>query len=206
MAEPHDEPQIEFWFDFGSNYSYLAMMRIEALAKAAGVRVLPRPFLLGPIFKTLGWNTSPFNLQKRKGEYVWRDMERQCAKYGIPFQRPTSFPRRALLPMRLAVLAADEPWQLEFCRRIMQRNFADDCDIDEASLVTQVLEELGQIALLWIATANSHEAKAMLRAQTEEAERRGIFGAPTFFVNGDMYWGNDRLEDALAALQVPSRP
>lgn len=199
MTTARDPASIEFWFDFGSNYSYLAMMRIEALAAAAGARIELKPFLLGPIFKSLGWETSPFNLQQRKGEYTWRDMERQCLKYGVPYQRPTSFPRRALLPMRVAAVAAGEPWQLQFCRRIMQRNFAHDCDIDHVGIVGEVLEELGQVAALWIAMAQSHHAKAQLRLHTDEAARRGIFGAPTFFVRDDMFWGNDRLDDAIAA-------
>ncbi|MDM5181206.1 DsbA family protein, partial [Massilia sp. DJPM01] len=77
---PDNDPQLAFWFDFGSNYSYLSTMRIEALAAAQGVRVLWKPFLLGPVFKSFGWNTSPFVLQKEKGAYVWRDMQRQCDK------------------------------------------------------------------------------------------------------------------------------
>ena len=193
-------PRIEFWFDFGSNYSYLAMMRIHALAAPAGVQVILRPFLLGPIFKSLGWETSPFVLQKLKGDYTWRDMERQCAKYGLAWQHPTTFPRRALLPARLAVVAASEPWLPEFCRRIMQANFAQDADIEDIAVVSTILTRLGQIPDLWIAMANSHQAKALLRAQTDEAAQRGIFGAPTFFVNGEMYWGNDRLDDAIASV------
>ncbi|RZA32377.1 MAG: 2-hydroxychromene-2-carboxylate isomerase, partial [Lysobacteraceae bacterium] len=95
-------PPIEFWFEFGSNYSYLSLMRIEALAERAGVPLHWKPFLLGPIFRELGWQSSPFAEQKEKGEYVWRDMARRAAKYGIPFTRPSSFPRRAVLPMRVA--------------------------------------------------------------------------------------------------------
>src|ERR1700761_7159307 len=80
-AAPIPAPPIEFWFEFGSNYSYLSAMRIESAAAARGVRVLWKPFLLGPIFKQLGWDTSPFVLQKEKGAYAFKDMERQCRKY-----------------------------------------------------------------------------------------------------------------------------
>ena len=203
MATPRATRRIEFWFDFGSNYSYLAMMRIERLSASAGVQVELRPFLLGPIFKSFGWDTSPFVLQKLKGEYTWRDMERQCEKYGLKWQRPTMFPRRALLPARLAVIAAGEPWLFEFCRRIMQRNFGRDEDIDNVAVVAEVLQQLGQMPDLWIAMANSHQAKSLLRTQTEEAAQRGIFGAPTFFVHDEMYWGNDRLDDAIASITSP---
>lgn len=191
---------IEFWFDMGSNYSYIAMMRIDALAHRAGARVILKPFLLGPIFKTLGWDTSPFNLQKLKGDYMWLDMERQCAKYTIAWRKPSIFPRRALLPMRLAIAAAGEPWVPDFCRSIMERNFAFDTDIDDDSQVAAVLDELGVTPGPWIEKAQSERAKALLREQTDAALARGIFGAPMFFAGGDMYWGNDRLEDALAAL------
>lgn len=201
MSEPGAPDTIEFWFDLGSNYSYLSMMRIDALAAATGVRIVLKPFLLGPIFKSFGWDTSPFNLQKLKGEYTWRDMERQCRKYGIAWKRPSDFPRRALLPSRVAALACQEAWALAFCRRIMQLNFADDRDIDNVDAVTAALEASGADATGWLARAQSEEGKLVLRQHTEEAQRRGIFGAPMFFAGDEMYWGNDRLEDALAALK-----
>ncbi|NHZ32284.1 2-hydroxychromene-2-carboxylate isomerase [Massilia rubra] len=192
----HD-PQIAFWFDFGSNYSYLATMRIEALAAARGVRVLWKPFLLGPIFKASGWSSSPFVLQKEKGAYVWRDMQRQCDKYGLPWTQPSAFPRRALLPLRVALLGAGEPWIGAFCRHIMHANFALDREIDDPALVGEVLAALGLDASALLAAANTEQNKLALRAQGEQAVRRGIFGAPMFFAGDDMFWGNDRLEDAI---------
>ncbi|MDQ1922951.1 2-hydroxychromene-2-carboxylate isomerase [Massilia pseudoviolaceinigra] len=193
-----NDPQIEFWFDFGSNYSYLSTMRIEALAAAQGVRVRWKPFLLGPVFKTLGWSTSPFVLQKEKGTYVWRDMQRQCDKYGLPWTQPGTFPRRALLPLRVALLGAGEAWIGAFCRRIMQCNFVEDREIDDAALVGEVLTALGLDADALIAGAGTDANKLAMRAQGEQAMRRGVFGAPMFFAGDEMFWGNDRLEDALA--------
>lgn len=191
-------PVLDFWFDFGSNYSYLSVMRIEGAARAAGVVVHWRPFLLGPIFRSLGWETSPFVLQKQKGEYVWRDMARQCRKHGLAWQRPSTFPRSAVLAHRLALLGAREPWIGAFCRAVMQRNFAFDLDIDSADAVRAVLAPLGLPADALIAQASAEETKLRLRRQTEEAAALGIFGAPTFFADGEMFWGNDRLDDALA--------
>ncbi|SMG61394.1 2-hydroxychromene-2-carboxylate isomerase [Paraburkholderia susongensis] len=188
---------IEFWFDFGSNYSYLSMMRIEALAAARGARILWRPFLLGPVFRKLGFDNSPFVLQKEKGAYVWKDMERQCRKYGIALTRPSTFPRAALLAMRVALLGAHEPWIGAYCRKIMQLNFADDRDIGSIDVVSEALDALGLPAQHLIADAQSDANKLRLREQTEAAIAKGIFGAPTFFVGGEMFWGNDRLEDAL---------
>lgn len=190
-------PVIDFWFEFGSNYSYLSVMRIEQDAARAGVRVRWQPFLLGPIFQTLGWSTSPFVLQKAKGDYVWLDMERQCRKYELPWKKPDSFPRSAILPLRVAVLAAEQSWMAEYCRRIMQMNFAHDRDIDNREVVTAVLDDMGLPAADIIAQALSDENKLKLRKQTELAMSKGIFGAPTFFVGEQMFWGNDRLDDAL---------
>jgi len=86
-------PALQLWFEFASTYSYPAVQRIEALADGPGVGVEWKPFLLGPVFKNQGWNDSPFNLYPAKGRYMWRDLERLCAKYGLPFRRPSVFPR-----------------------------------------------------------------------------------------------------------------
>jgi 2-hydroxychromene-2-carboxylate isomerase len=189
---------IEFWFDFGSNYSYLSMMRIRRLAATAGVRVELQPFMLGPIFKTLGWETSPFVLQTMKGNYVWQDMRRQCLKYGLRWQRPSVFPRNALLAARVALLGEGEPWVMDFCEQVMLANFADDREIGEPAVIADILDSLGLDSAAIIAAAGMDASKAALRRRTADALARGIFGAPMFFVGDEMFWGNDRLEDALA--------
>jgi 2-hydroxychromene-2-carboxylate isomerase len=189
---------IEFWFEFASNYSYLSVMRIEHEAARQGVSVKWRPFLLGPIFKSFGWSTSPFVLQPWKTEYVWRDMARQCRKYGLRWQRPSTFPRATLLPARVALLGAERPWMAEYCRQIMHMNFAADRDISGAECVREVLAGLSLPAQDLLAEAEAEPNKRRLREQTETAKARGIFGAPTFFVGEEMFWGNDRLDDALA--------
>lgn len=189
---------IECWFEFGSNYSYLSVMRIEDEAARRGVPICWKPFLLGPIFRSFGWNTSPFVLQQAKGDYVWKDMARQCRKYNLPWQQPSAFPRSALLPLRVALLGADQPWMGAYCRRIMSINFAEDRDIDAPEVVTVVLLQLGLPAQQILDEAQSESNKLKLRQQTESAQAQGIFGAPTFFVRGEMFWGDDRLDDALA--------
>ena len=190
--------EIEFWFEFGSNYCYLSVMRIEDSAARRGVAVKWKPFLLGPIFKSFGWDSSPFVVQKEKGEYMWQDMARQCSKYGLPWTRPSTFPRIALLPMRVALLGAEHPWMADYCRMTMMLNFAEDQDINAPEQVAGVLNELGLPAAKIIAEAQGEPNKLLLRQQTESARARGIFGAPTFFVGKEMFWGNDRLDDALA--------
>jgi 2-hydroxychromene-2-carboxylate isomerase len=188
---------LEFWFDFASNYSYLSVMRVEQTAARLGVIVQWRPFLLGPIFKSFGWSTSPFVLQPWKSDYVWRDMARQCRKYGLPWTRPTTFPRSSLLPARVALVGADKPWMGEYCRRVMQLNFAADRNIDSAAALSEVLAQLGLAAQDIVAEAQGAANKLRLRDQTELARTKGVFGAPTFFVGEEMFWGNDRLDDAL---------
>jgi len=197
---PHEltkAARIEFWFDFGSNYSYPAVMRIDELIADSEVSVVWRPFLLGPIFRSFGWETSPFVLQKEKGGYVWRDMERQCTKYRLPWKRPSNFPRRAILPMRVAILGSNEPWISAYNKQIMHMNFAEDRDVEAPELVGEVLQGLGLPASEILRAAQTDENKLRLREQTETARTRGVFGAPTFFVGEEMFWGNDRLEDAL---------
>ncbi|MDB5812077.1 MAG: 2-hydroxychromene-2-carboxylate isomerase family protein [Betaproteobacteria bacterium] len=197
MPLTDERREIEFWFDFASNYSYLSVMRIEDAAAATGATVVWRPFLLGPIFKSFGWDNSPFVLQHEKGDYMWKDMARECRKYGLPWNRPSTFPRVSTLPARVAIVAAETPWIGEFCRRIMLLNFASDRDINSQEAVAEVLSNLGLPALQILDEAQSETNKPRLRQQTETAKAKRIFGAPTFFVNGEMFWGNDRLNDAL---------
>ncbi|MEJ0019554.1 MAG: 2-hydroxychromene-2-carboxylate isomerase [Acetobacteraceae bacterium] len=192
-----DPQDLEFWFEFGSNYSYLSVMRIEDAARRHGVRIVWRPFLLGPIFHALGMTTSPFIAQQEKGAYVWQDMARQCRKYGLRWTRPSTFPRVAVLPVRVALLGAGQPWMGAFCRRVMELNFVHDQDIAQAGCIAPVLADLGLPAAEILADAQSEPVKLQLREQTGQARSRGIFGAPTFFVGDEMFWGNDRLDDAL---------
>lgn len=191
-------PHLEFWFEFGSTYTYPAAMRIAPLAEAAGVAVDWKPFLLGPIFRDLGWSDSPFNLQPAKGRYMWRDLERTCAALSIPFVRPAKFPRNGLLAARVACWFDSEPWMAEFAQAVFRANFAEDREISDPEVVLACLNGLGLDGSRLLAQAQTDESKAKLRAQTERAKNLGIFGAPTFLVGEEMFWGNDRLEQALA--------
>jgi 2-hydroxychromene-2-carboxylate isomerase len=187
--------RVEFWYEFASTYSYPAAARIERLANAAGVEVAWRAFLLGPIFQRQGWNDSPFNIYPVKGRYMWRDLERICAREGLPFARPSRFPRNGLMAARIA--AAADPWCAEFTRRVYHANFAEDREISEPTVLAAILDAIGEPSADVLAHAQSDEAKQRLRAQTDEAAVIGIFGAPSFVVDGELFWGNDRLEQAI---------
>ncbi len=191
----------EFWFEFASTYSYPAVARIEAEAAAAAVIVEWRPFLLGPIFKAQGWNDSPFNLYPAKGRYMWRDLERICAGMNLPFRRPTIFPQNGLLAARVATFAsldAQALWGPAFTRAVFTANFAEGRDISRRETIAECLAAAGQPAGEVLERAAQPEVKARLRQAIEEAMGLGIFGAPSFTIGDEMFWGNDRLEAALA--------
>ena len=192
---------LEFWFDFASTYSYVAAMRIEVLCRSAGVALAWRPFLLGPIFARQGWNDSHFNIYPVRGAYMWRDLERLTAKFGLPWRRPSVFPRITTLAARVACAVADEPWAGAFIRRCFVANFGEDRDIGEEAVVRDVLRELGHDdgAVLALALDDAH--RGMLRANTDSATERGIFGAPDCIVAGELFWGEETLEDAIAWAQ-----
>ncbi len=191
-------PVLDFWFDFASTYSYPAAMRIAPLARAAGVRVRFRPFLLGPIFKAQGWTTSPFNLYPAKGGNMWRDLERLCADLHLTFRRPDPFPQNSLLAARVALAGLDNGWGEDFCRAVFHAEFADGRRIDDDAAISDVLDGLQVDPRPALAAARSDEIKARLREETDAAQRLGLFGAPSFTcADGELFWGNDRLERAL---------
>src|SRR5882762_3402801 len=129
---------VDFWFDFASTYSYVSAMRIAPLAQAGDVRVRFRPFLLGPIFKAQGWTTSPFNLYPAKGRHMWRDLERLCAEFDVPFRRPDPFPQSSLLVARVALIRLEQGWGEEFCRA----EFGEGRRIDDAAVIADLLAAL----------------------------------------------------------------
>jgi len=189
---------VDFWFEFASTYSYPAAMRVERLAAAARVAVRWRPFLLGPIFGAQGWNDSPFNIYPVKGKYMWRDLERICARETLPLTLPpVRFPQNGLKAARLTMVGAREGWAPAFVRAVYTANFAERKDITDDAVLSAALRAAGADPEVAVAAANTAENKAALKAQTDQAVTRGIFGAPSFTVGDELFWGNDRLEDAI---------
>ncbi|MGE0237517.1 MAG: 2-hydroxychromene-2-carboxylate isomerase [Parvibaculaceae bacterium] len=190
-------PKLHFWYEFASTYSYLAALRIESLARERNMDVVWRPFLLGPIFKAQGWDTSPFNLFPAKGAYMWRDLERLCAAQGLEFYRPDPFPQSSLLPARLALTPEVTPRRAEFSRRVYLAHFAQGERIDDAGVLGGIAASLGLDADAALAQAGSDAVKLELRQATEAAMRLQLFGAPSFVTpKGEVFWGNDRLDAA----------
>ena len=191
------QPALEFWYEFASTYSYPAAMRIAGLAEAAGVTLQWRPFLLGPIFGAQGWNDSPFNIYPAKGRYMWRDFARICARENLPLTLPPfRFPQNGLKAARLAILG--ESWTADFSRAVYTANFAEQKNIADEVVLAEILSGLGVDAVAALAAADAPDNKAKLKKQSEEAMARGVFGAPSFLVGDELFWGNDRLEEAVA--------
>jgi len=188
--------RIDFWYEFASTYSYPAAMRIEKLAAAKGVEVRWRPFLLGPIFGEQGWSTSPFNLYPAKGRYMWRDLERLCEGYGLPFCRPDPFPQNTLLAARAATALQDGE-RTAFSRAVYEAEFGRGQEIETQEAVAGILATCG-MPLRVLEEARSQPVKSALRASVEEAGQLGIFGAPSYVTeDGELFWGDDRLQAAL---------
>lgn len=186
--------EIELFFDIGSSYSYLAATQMAGLAQRTGVPVRWRPFLLGGVFKATG-NDTPVRLPA-KAKWILHDMTLWAHHYGIPFKMPSRFPQITLRTMRaiaaaerLAGSAAIPPFALALFRAY----WAEDLDITSEPVIAEAAKAAGLDAAAIIAAIEAPETKEQLRANTDEAVRRGAFGAPAMFVGETLFWGNDRI-------------
>ncbi|MEM8877983.1 MAG: 2-hydroxychromene-2-carboxylate isomerase [Pseudomonadota bacterium] len=197
-------PRLDFWLEFASTYTYLSAMRIGTVAEEAGVTVRWRPFLLGVVFRKLEWPAdSPFNWQPDKGRHMWRDMERMCEAYDLPLKRPEPFPQPSILAARVATAIAQDdqaaPDALPcFSRTVFHAEYGQGRTIGEAEVLSDCLQSAG-LSSSYLEMAVSQPVKDALRTETETALAAGVFGAPTFLTTGgELFWGNDRLEQAIA--------
>jgi 2-hydroxychromene-2-carboxylate isomerase len=190
---------LTFWYEFASTYSYPAAMRIERLAAEAGVAVAWRPLLIGPLFhEQQGLTDSPFNTFPVKGKYMWRDLERVCEREGLPLVHPSQFPRNGLLAARVAIVGLEDGWTPAFSQAVYQANFVEDKDISDPAVLAPLIAGVGAGPDHVFAVAQSDPIKAKLKDHVAEARRQGVFGAPSFVTaDGELFWGNDRLEQAL---------
>ena len=192
------DPHLEFWYEFGSTYSYPAAYRAEPVAGAQGVAIRWKPFLLGPIFVEFGWQTSPFNLHPIKGAYMWRDLKRTCDRLGLEFVQPENFPQNGVYAARVALALPDERARGRFSLSMYREQFVHCRDIAEESTIRRALINAELDPVKWIRKTSDAECKSALRIQTDQAKSYGLFGAPFWrCADGEVFWGNDRLEEAL---------
>jgi len=190
--------QVEFFFDYGSPFSYLADTQLAALERRTGATVVYRPMLLGAVLKETG-NASPITVPA-KGRYMGVELHRWARRYGVPFAANKFFPINTMRLMRGAVAAQHAECFAEYHRVIYPAFWVDGANLGEPEVIRAVLDKAGLKADLILARIEEPDVKEQLRLNTEEAVRRGVFGAPTFFVGEEMFWGNDRLifvEEAL---------
>jgi 2-hydroxychromene-2-carboxylate isomerase len=194
--------QVEFFFDVGSPASYLAWTQLPALCSAAGATLVCRPMLLGGVFQATG-NVSPVTVPA-KGRYTMADLARFAARYRVPLVHNPHFPIVTLTLMRAAVGAQMRlPDRFDdFLRAVFKAIWVDALNLNDPSVAMQVLARAGFDPAQILALAGDADVKAALRATTDEAVARGVFGAPTMFVGDRMFFGQDRLDfvrEALAA-------
>ena len=192
--------ELEFFFDYGSPFSYLADTQLKGLAERTGARVIYRPMLLGGVFKETG-NSSPIAIEAKR-KYMMADLERWAKRYGVPPLHNAHFPINTIRLMRGAVAAERLGVFPAYHRAIYDAFWRDGLNLGDAAVVRGVLERAGLDAERVAALSEEHAVKDALRVSTEAAVARGAFGAPTFFVGEQMFWGNDRLlfvEQALLA-------
>ena len=192
----------EFWFDFGSTASYLAWTQLPALEAATGAKAVLKPMLLGGVFQATG-NQSPANIPA-KGKYIFVDFGRFAQRYGVPLIRNPHFPINTLLFMRAAIALQKngDARFMDYCRAIFKAIWVDALNLNDSAVTAQVWAQASFDPALTAALAADAEVKARLRATTDEAVARGVFGAPTVFVGEHMFFGQDRLDfvrEALAA-------
>lgn len=191
----------EFWFDFGSTASYLAWTQIPNLEATTGAKAVFKPMLLGAVFQATG-NQSPANIAP-KGKYLFADFDRFAQRYGVTLNRNPHFPIITLLFMRgaIALQAQSDPRFLDYCRTVFNAIWVDSLNMNDPAIAMAALGKAGFNAPALVALASEQATKDALKAATQEAIDRGIFGAPTFFVGDQMFWGQDRMDFVKDALR-----
>ena len=188
--------ELDFFFFFGSTHSYLSAMRIEDLAARAGVSVNWRPFSVRALMREQG-NT--FHTISPRTAYMWRDIERRAAEHGLPFVRPPIWPTDPdQLANRVGTVAASEGWCPAYARASFRSWYLDGKELGDLACLSAVLRELGKAPEDIIARANSEAVRALYDSETDVARKLGVSGVPTFAVGREIFWGDDRLEQALA--------
>ncbi len=189
--------KIDFWFSIGSTYTYLTVMRLAKVERTSGVDFQWRPFNVRHVM--IKQNNIPFKDKPVKTAYMWRDIERRAERYGLSPKIPAPYPLPGLVLANLvATLGAEEGWTEGYVRATYQRWFEIGEPAGEEPNISGSLEEIGRDPNQVQAAAQSERITNALSAATDEAMRLGVFGSPTFVVDGEVFWGDDRLDDAVA--------
>ncbi len=191
---------VEYYFDFGSPAAYLASTQLQALGADTGASVLWRPMLLGGVFVATG-NASPASVPA-KGKYIFQDFARFARRYGVSLNTNPFFPINTITLMRIAVglQMRDDPQFFDYCKTMFRAIWIDARNMNDPGTVAQALRDAGFDASELVALASEPAVKDKLKALTQAAVERGVFGAPTFFVGDQMFWGQDRLDFVRQAL------
>ena len=189
---------VEFFFDVGSPASYLAWTQLDAIAKRHDAQIIWRPMLLGAVFQAVG-NTSPASVPA-KGAYMLQDLKRFAKMYDVPFRFNPFFPLNTMQLMRGVTAYLEQPEFQAYLTAVFNGIWAEKLNMESPEVVADVLSKAGIDATDFMNRIGQPEVKARLKAITEEAVARGVFGAPSFFVNGEMFFGQDRLDFVDAAL------
>jgi 2-hydroxychromene-2-carboxylate isomerase len=187
---------IDCWITLGSTYSYLTVMRLPEITNRSGVSVRFRPFHLGMLFKEMGY--FPFPANSPKTAYMWQDLQRRADLYEIPIRLPAPYPaKQPFVANRVAILGLREGWGEEFIRTSYRRWFQEGQEPGDDPNLTEGLMEIGQDPQRVMSLANGEDIERALISETNEARSLGVFGSPTFVVGDQIFWGDDRLEDAV---------
>lgn len=192
---------VEFYFDVGSPAAYLAWTQLPRIARETGAEIEYRPFLLGGVFQATG-NRSPMEVPA-KGQYMQDDLQRFAHRYGVPFAHNPHFPINTLTLMRGAIgLQMREPERMvPYVDAVYRAIWVEGKNMNDPATVGQAMQQAGFAPEQLFALASDQAVKDHLKAETQEAVARGVFGAPTFFVGQDMFWGQDRLDFVKEKLQ-----
>jgi 2-hydroxychromene-2-carboxylate isomerase len=190
---------LEFFFDFGSPTSYLAWTQLPRIAREAGAQIAWRPMLLGGVFKATG-NQSPVNIPA-KGRYMLQDLARFASRYGVPMTFNPHFPINTLTLMRGAAGYQDDERFERYVQTIFEALWVQQKNLAKPEVVAEVLSAAGFDPAEFELLVSDERVKERLKNTTEEAIKRGVFGAPTFFVGSEMHFGQDRLDFVAEALR-----
>jgi 2-hydroxychromene-2-carboxylate isomerase len=187
---------IDFWFTMGSTYTYLSVMRIGELEQSSGIRFRWRPFHLLVILQEM--KHVPFADKPAKSAYMWRDIERRAAMYGLPVSLPVPYPaKQSIVANLVATVGMRQGWGADFVRAAYRRWFQLGQETGSEPNVSESLRDIGQEPQSVLALANATDATTALMEETDVAKKLGIFGSPTFTIGRELFWGDDRLEDAI---------